>query len=199
MQGWSVLMESPRSCTGMDRRCKVHLCGPFLDISVRRTRTDPSMWCFSTDGLGTAYALVAAYVDDFIITGVLGQDVGNLKHALRERFGGDRGKRKVSVSAESEFTRKKITPSCSANCHTRTLKSISLLWTQIVTLDRPRQLAKLHLFKSYGVPSNGKGHRLEMQSMISQPTLRLIKETNKLVSDVKRNDVALTIHLWCRS
>ena len=33
----------------------------------RRTRTDPTIWCFSTDGLGTTHALVAAYVDHFII------------------------------------------------------------------------------------------------------------------------------------
>ena len=34
----------------------------------------------------------------------------------------------------------------------------------------------------------------EMQSKISQPELRVIKETNKLVSDVKLNDTHLTIH-----
>ena len=37
-----------------------------------------------------------------------------------------------------------------------------------------------------------------MQSKLSQPTFRLIKETNKLVSDVKSNDVALTIHPFSR-
>ena len=34
----------------------------------------------------------------------------------------------------------------------------------------------------------------EMQSKISQPALRLIKEANKLVSDVKLNDTQLTIN-----
>ena len=38
----------------------------------------------------------------------------------------------------------------------------------------------------------------EVQSKISMSTLRLIKETNKLVSDVKLNDTQLTIRLFSR-
>ena len=38
----------------------------------------------------------------------------------------------------------------------------------------------------------------ELQSKISQPTLKLIKETNKLVSDVKLNEPHLTIHPFSR-
>ena len=34
----------------------------------------------------------------------------------------------------------------------------------------------------------------EMQSHISQPTLKFTKKTNKLVSDVKLNETRLTIH-----
>ena len=41
----------------------------FTSVGVRRTRADPIIWCFSTKGLGTTYALAAAYGDDFIITG----------------------------------------------------------------------------------------------------------------------------------
>ena len=37
---------------------------------------------------------------------------------------------------------------------------------------------------------------VEVQPKSSQPTLRLIKETNKLVSDVKLNDTHLIIHLF---
>ena len=64
----------------------------------RRTRRDPIIVFFSTDGLGTTYALFAAYVDDFIITGILDQDFDKLNLFLREptnfRFG-----------VESAFTR----------------------------------------------------------------------------------------------
>ena len=52
----------------------------------RRTRTDPTVWCFPTKGLGATYPLVAAYVDDFINTSILGQKFKQLKSALRERF-----------------------------------------------------------------------------------------------------------------
>ena len=39
--------------------------------------SDPTVWCFSTEGLGTTYELVAAYVDDFIITGFLERNLTN--------------------------------------------------------------------------------------------------------------------------
>ena len=42
----------------------------------RETQTDPTAWCFSTGGLGTTYALVAAYVDDSIIIGIAGKRFG---------------------------------------------------------------------------------------------------------------------------
>ena len=52
----------------------------------RRTRTDPTVWCLSSEGLGTTYVLVAARVDYFIITGSPGVKFEQLKNALRERF-----------------------------------------------------------------------------------------------------------------
>ena len=58
----------------------------LTSMEGRRTRTDPTVWCFSTEGLGTTYALVAAHVDDFTITGILGLKFEQLKNALRERF-----------------------------------------------------------------------------------------------------------------
>ena len=42
----------------------------------RGTRADPTVWWFSKEGLGTTYTVVAAYVDDFITTGILGQKFG---------------------------------------------------------------------------------------------------------------------------
>ena len=97
----------------------------------RGTRTDPTMWCFSRDGLGTTYALVAAYVDEFI-TGVLGQDVDKLKYALRGRCRWKAGKTQSFV-----LRGKKITLSCSTNFHTRILESVSLQWTQNRDLGPP--------------------------------------------------------------
>ena len=52
----------------------------------RRTRTDPTVWCFSSEGLGTTYALGTTYVDDFMITGIAGQRVEQHKSGLRELF-----------------------------------------------------------------------------------------------------------------
>ena len=46
--------------------------------------------------------------------------------------------------------------------------------------------------------TNRSDHLEFRKSKISQPTLRLIKETNKLVSDVKRNELALTIYPFSR-
>ena len=46
----------------------------------RRTRTDPTVWCLSSEDLGTTYALVVAHVKVFIITGIAGKSVGVRVH-----------------------------------------------------------------------------------------------------------------------
>ena len=58
----------------------------MTSMGGRRMRTDPTVWCLSTEVLGTTFALAAAYVDDFIIVSILGHKFEQPKNALRERF-----------------------------------------------------------------------------------------------------------------
>ena len=59
----------------------------MLEHGSARSRADPAIWIFSFgDEDNTTYALVAAYVDDFIITGVECKEFTNLKNALRDNF-----------------------------------------------------------------------------------------------------------------
>ena len=57
----------------------------LTSMGGRRTLLDPTVWCFSTEGLEATYALGAAYVGDIIITGTPGQRFEQLKNALSER------------------------------------------------------------------------------------------------------------------
>ena len=57
----------------------------LTSIGGRRNRTDPTVWCFSSEVLGTTCALVAACVGDFI-TGFAGTRFEQLKSGLRDRF-----------------------------------------------------------------------------------------------------------------
>ena len=65
-----------------------HSVDRFLtSMGGRRTRTDSTVWCFSSERLGTTSALVAAaYMDDFIITRIAGKRFEQLKSGLRQRF-----------------------------------------------------------------------------------------------------------------
>ena len=55
-------------------------------------------------------------------------------------------------------------------------------------LDRPLTHAEITNLRQHAAALS------KLQSKISQPTLKLIKETDKLVSGVKLNETHLTIH-----
>ena len=176
-------------------------------LGGRRTRTDPAVWWFFSEGLGTKYLLVAACVDDFIITGNAGKSFEELKLGLRWRFRwcswklqsfglcGVRVHKNVDhiiVLDQTSFL-KSGTSSIHVDTHRdldRSLTSAEItnlrgVWGAIqwkVTQTGPQHAAALS----------------ELQSKISQPTLNLIKETNKLVSDVKLNKTHMTIHPFSR-
>ena len=75
----------------------------LTSMGGRRTRTDPTVLCFSSERLGTTYALVAAYVDDFIITGTAGKtSLNNSRADFVSVFVGVRGNCRFLRCASSQ-------------------------------------------------------------------------------------------------
>ena len=168
-----------------------------------RTRTDPTVWQFSSDALGTTYALVADYVDDFIFTGIAGKGFEHLKNGLRERFRwgswklpsfglfGVRVHKRVDLTIDLDKT----------SCVSNGINPINVDTNR--DLDRSLTSADItNLRGAWGamqwkVTQTGPALS-ELQPKISQQTLKLITETSKHVSDVKLNKKHVSIHPFSR-
>ena len=179
------------------RSWRLSVDGFLTSVGGRRTRTDPSVGCFSTECLRTTHALVAAHVDDFIITGAPGIIFEKLKTALRDRF------RWGSWKVQSFGLGGVLGPQVSGpnNCSSPYFHVNSGINPINVDahrdLDRPLTAGEITNIGCVCVWSNAKSDTgpqhaaalSKMQSKISQPTLRFVQ---KKQSKTKWNQAAGT-------
>ena len=205
---WRVFLVQPWNCERFvwtrERAMKLVALGSPIRDTPERTKVAnrPDQMVFSTDGLGTCYALVAAYLGDFIITGVPGQDFEKLKHTFRERCHWRTWKTQrfglCGVRVHRKAGRTFVLDQLS---YLNTGMGLFAVDTDrdfdgLLTAGEVTRVRGVWCAIQWKVSQIGPQHEAalsETQSKISRPTLCLIQETNKLVSDVKRNDVALTI------
>ena len=169
-----------------------------LDLHGRteNARTDPTVWCFSAEGLGTRYAVVAAYVGGFIITGILVQKFEQLENVLRERFRwgswkvqsfglcGVRVHRKVDHTIVLHQTSNSGINPANLGAHTPRLVSTPDVWPNH---ESPRRVESSAVESDTGrTTAGGSVERDALGDMTTNA--QIDRKTNKFVSDVKRND-----------